>query len=100
MLTRDQAVAKVALGCVTVVTWTYLLVGAGMDTDHAGMSVTEPMAMAWSVGVATAVFAMWAVMHMLGEDFHLKKFLTSLPCELFTNLLHTTKNLLLGKFIL
>ena len=62
LLIRDHAVAKAALGCVTVVAWTYLLVGAGMDMDHAGMSLTEPMAMAWSLGFATAVFAMWAVM--------------------------------------
>jgi predicted metal-binding membrane protein len=62
LLMRDQAVAKAVLCCVTVVAWTYLLVGAGMDMDHAGMSLTEPMAMAWSLGFATAVFAMWAVM--------------------------------------
>jgi predicted metal-binding membrane protein len=59
---QDQVVAKTALGCVTLVAWAYLLLGAGMDMDHAGMSLTEPMAMAWSPGFATAVVAMWAVM--------------------------------------
>lgn len=62
LLIRDQAIAKAALGCVTFVAWIYLLVGAGMDMDHAGMSLTEPMAMAWSTGFAIAMFAMWAVM--------------------------------------
>lgn len=62
VLTRDQAVAKAALAGVTVVAWIYLLAGAGMDMGHAGMSLTEPMAMAWSPGFATTMFAMWVVM--------------------------------------
>jgi predicted metal-binding membrane protein len=62
LLAHDQTVAKAALVGVTLAAWSYLLLDAGMGMDQAGMSLTEPMAMAWSPGFATAVFAMWAVM--------------------------------------
>lgn len=53
---------RIALAATIAVAWLFLLAGAGMDMDHAGMSLTEPMAMPWSSGFAATVLVMWAVM--------------------------------------
>ncbi|MBM3492593.1 MAG: DUF2182 domain-containing protein [Alphaproteobacteria bacterium] len=61
-LTRAPATAIAALAMVVALAWGYLLLGAGMDMQHAGMAMTEPMAMPWTPGLALLMFLMWAIM--------------------------------------
>lgn len=62
ILAQDQRLVRIALVGMAAAAWLFLLLGAGMDMDHGGMSLTEPMAMPWSAGYAGAVLVMWAVM--------------------------------------
>jgi predicted metal-binding membrane protein len=53
----------VGIGCVVVVSWIYLLSGAGMPTMEMGggkMMLMPPPS--WSIGYAAVIFAMWSIM--------------------------------------
>lgn len=61
-LAHASRLVLIAVLSVAALAWLYLLLGAGMDMDHAGMAMTEPMAMPWTPGFAALMFLMWAVM--------------------------------------
>ena len=59
VLRRDRVVVLATLGAVTLLAWTYLVLGAGVPMDAA------PMAMAaapWTPRYAGVMFVMWALM--------------------------------------
>ena len=63
VLRRDRAVVLTGLALVTGLAWAYTLGGPGMENGAGGMSgmaMTEPMA--WSLGYALLMLAMWWVM--------------------------------------
>lgn len=62
---RDGDIAKlIAIACVVVLAWEWLLVGAGVGMEEMDMGGGNMMAMRpeWSWGYAALVFAMWVVM--------------------------------------
>lgn len=59
ILRRDRAVVMAALLCAILLSWSYLVAGAGMAGTMDGMPVHR---MAWSPGDAAMMFAMWVVM--------------------------------------
>ena len=72
-LRRDRAVVGWALAGLVILSWTYLLLGAGIGTSALHMSgfptaprVSDPMAamlpMQWTVGYALLIFVMWWLM--------------------------------------
>ncbi|OAF07727.1 hypothetical protein AYJ54_16580 [Bradyrhizobium centrolobii] len=61
VLRRDRLVVVVALVAVVTLAWTYLAIGAGMDTEMmAEMPDMEPMP--WTPVYAALLFVMWWVM--------------------------------------
>lgn len=61
VLRRDRLVVAVGLVAVVTLAWTYLAIGAGMDTEMmAEMPDMEPMP--WTPVYAAFLFAMWWVM--------------------------------------
>lgn len=63
-LRHDRAVVLGSLGFVAVLSWAYLLLGAGVGMKTMDMGGGHIMAMPpeWSVGYGLVIFAMWAVM--------------------------------------
>jgi predicted metal-binding membrane protein len=63
-LRHDRAVVLGSLAFVVLLAWTYLLLGAGLDTKMMDMGGGQTMAMPaeWSLGYGLVIFVMWAVM--------------------------------------
>jgi predicted metal-binding membrane protein len=63
-LRHDRAVVLGSLGCVVLLAWTWLLLGAGMQMEVMDMGGGQMMAMLpeWTLGYGLLVFVMWAVM--------------------------------------
>jgi predicted metal-binding membrane protein len=59
---RDRAVVIAGLVLVTLLAWAYLLAGAGMDMDMAGMDPDMVMPMTWTASYALVMFLMWWIM--------------------------------------
>jgi predicted metal-binding membrane protein len=59
---RDRLVTAAALVLITLLAWTYLLAGAGMDMDMGGMDMDMVMPLDWTVGYALIMFLMWWIM--------------------------------------
>ena len=69
VLRQDRAMVTAGLLLVIVLSWVYILTGAGMD-------MTASMRhMAWSPGYAARMFVMWWVMMV-----------AMMPCQNFQNL--------------
>src|SRR6202162_1650956 len=64
LLRHDRAVVLGRLGCVTVLAWVYLLIGAGIPMETMDMGGGRMMAMPpeWTLAYGLVVFLMWAVM--------------------------------------
>ncbi|MFI4948119.1 MAG: DUF2182 domain-containing protein [Alphaproteobacteria bacterium] len=63
-LRHDRAIVLGSLAVATVLSWAYLLVGAGipMETMDMGAGQTMVMAPEWTLAYGLVVFLMWAVM--------------------------------------
>lgn len=63
---HDRLIAGIGLGSVTILSWVYLLAGAGMETSAMSdtlRGVNIPgMPMGWSTGLVALMFVMWWVM--------------------------------------
>ena len=59
LLLRDRVLASAALAALGVLSWAYLLTGAGMDMRGMGMPMVRPE---WTPGYFAVMFAMWVVM--------------------------------------
>ena len=59
---RDRLVVVAGLFVITLLAWIYLLSGAGMDMDMAGMDPDMVMPMTWSPAYASVMFLMWWIM--------------------------------------
>jgi predicted metal-binding membrane protein len=59
LLSRDRGIVAACLGAILLLSWLYILSGAGMDMSMPGM-VMAPMA--WSPVTAMLMLAMWWVM--------------------------------------
>ena len=64
VLRRDRLVVLGGLGGVIVLSWAYILMGAGMEMDAGmvGAAMTGVAAKSWTAGYFTLMFVMWAVM--------------------------------------
>jgi predicted metal-binding membrane protein len=61
ILKQDRLIVGFGLGVVVAASWTYILLGAGMDAPvDMGAMMAAPAV--WSAGYAIAVFVMWWVM--------------------------------------
>ena len=63
-LRHDRAVVRGSLAFVVLLTWSYLLLGAGVGPEMMDMGAGKMMAMPpeWSLGYGHVIFVMWAVM--------------------------------------
>ncbi|MBK0399779.1 DUF2182 domain-containing protein [Limibaculum sp. M0105] len=61
LLARDRQIIVVALASVTLLSWGYLLAGAGMSMPSGGSMMMMPM-QSWTPGFAALVFLMWWIM--------------------------------------
>ncbi|KPK60382.1 MAG: hypothetical protein AMJ59_06620 [Gammaproteobacteria bacterium SG8_31] len=59
---RDRLVVVAGLAFITLLAWLYLLAGAGMDMDMAGMDPDMVMPVHWSPVYALIMFLMWWIM--------------------------------------
>lgn len=63
LLRRDRAVTLIALLTASLLAWTYLLFGAGMDMHSMSMpKMVMPMVSPWSPSYFALMLAMWAIM--------------------------------------
>src|ERR1700748_1111504 len=64
LLRRDRALVLASLVAVIVLAWAYLILGAGIEMDEMDMGGGQIMMMAppWTLGYATLIFLMWAIM--------------------------------------
>ncbi|HJY52210.1 MAG TPA: hypothetical protein VJ349_26735 [Stellaceae bacterium] len=62
-LRHDRAVVRGSLAFVVLLTWSYLLLGAGVGPEMMDMGAGKMMAMPpeWSLGYGLVIFVMWAV---------------------------------------
>ena len=63
-LRHDRAVVRGSLAFVVLLTWSYLLLGAGVGPEMMDMGAGKMIAMPpeWSLGYGLVIFVMWAVM--------------------------------------
>ena len=59
---RDRFVVAAALLAITMLSWAWLIAGAGMDMDMNGMDPDMVMPMSWSPGLFVTMFLMWWIM--------------------------------------
>jgi predicted metal-binding membrane protein len=66
MLEHDRILVLAALLAVSVLAWTWLLLGAGIEMEQMDMGGGQVMLIApeWSIGYAALIFLMWAIMMM------------------------------------
>jgi predicted metal-binding membrane protein len=63
LLRRDRTVSLIALLAASLLAWTYLLFGPGMDAQSMSMpNMVIPMASAWSSSYFALMLAMWSIM--------------------------------------
>lgn len=62
LLSRDRVIAVAALAAVVVLSWAYLLAGAGMDTHTMDGMAMPAMRTEWSAGYFAVMAVMWSVM--------------------------------------
>ena len=62
MLKRDRLLVVLGLGAVIVLSWAYLLAGAGMSMHEMNGMLMPMRSEPWTLGYAALVFGMWAVM--------------------------------------
>src|SRR6478735_8522629 len=64
VLRHDRTLVVVALAVVIVLSWVWLLTGAGLHMDEMDMGGGQIMLMAppWTVGYAAMIFLMWIIM--------------------------------------
>ncbi len=62
LLLRDQLVVGLGLAAVTLLSWGYLLTGAGMEMPSMSAPMEPARTPGWSPGEAALMFAMWWVM--------------------------------------
>ncbi|WP_341214093.1 DUF2182 domain-containing protein [uncultured Limimaricola sp.] len=62
LLRKDQLIAAFGLAAVTLLSWGYLLTGAGMEMSSMSAPMERMVPASWSPGHAALMFAMWWVM--------------------------------------
>ncbi len=62
LLRRDQLVVGLGLAAVTLLSWSYLLTGAGMEMPSMPAAMDTAKMSRWSPGQAALMFIMWWVM--------------------------------------
>ncbi len=62
LLHRDQVVVAIGLATVTLLSWGYLLTGAGMEMPSMSAPMETAQASGWSPAQAVLMFIMWWVM--------------------------------------
>jgi predicted metal-binding membrane protein len=64
VLRHDRTLVVVALSAVIVLSWVWLLTGAGLHMDEMDMGGGQIMLMAppWTIGYAAMIFLMWIIM--------------------------------------